>query len=139
MLDFSKYCDSFDRKVVEGIAQFLEVFGDCNGLQGKLKKRLEFHMEEDRNAAITGRKSIDEMLAKKGCSEKKPQPQIQEPEIPRMVVGFCPRCGKRVVGGPVKKCEYERTRRYFYKECTSCTYYSEIFHRRNIFTEVEGG
>ena len=55
-------------------------------------------------------------------------------------IGFCPRCGSAVIGAPVT-CEDNKkmSGRHFYKECTVCPYYSEIFKKRNKFIEKEGG
>ena len=68
------------------------------------------------------------------------QPPPIKDNIPQMPVGLCPRCDKVVKGYPMPGCESKKTGRIFYKECTSCSYYSEIFQKRkNRYTEVEGG
>jgi hypothetical protein len=55
------------------------------------------------------------------------------------VIGKCPKCTSDMTGFPYPGCEVKKTGRYFYKECTACTYYVEIFKRGNKFTEMEGG
>jgi len=51
----------------------------------------------------------------------------------------CPKCGKNLMGMPITGCAAEDNKRHFYKECSSCSYYSEIIRKRNKYIEVEGG
>lgn len=55
------------------------------------------------------------------------------------VVGFCPKCGDTMTGHPTKICEKTKTGRQFHKECSSCTYYVEIWKKGDKFIETEGG
>lgn len=58
------------------------------------------------------------------------------------IIGKCPRCGSDVRGTITKSCKKNAGTfgvSTFYKECTACSYYSEIFEKRGKHTEVEGG
>ena len=57
----------------------------------------------------------------------------------KQVVDICPKCGKKMVGEPVPHCETVKTKRVFYKECASCTYYVEIYKLRSKYIAREGG
>lgn len=65
--------------------------------------------------------------------------EIVEPRPANTILGLCPRCGEPLGGLPVPPCETKNTGRIFLKECTSCTYYSELFKDGKTFTEKEGG
>jgi hypothetical protein len=135
------YFESFDPKVKEGTRQALEKFGCC----GEVLVHLDaLKQEELERARITAEeRSIG---AAKGTSKRpkgagKPSPPKREPEPHKMltVVGFCPQCKSVVKGEPMPGCESKSSGRVFYKECTACKYYSEIFKKRNKHYEVEGG
>jgi hypothetical protein len=66
---------------------------------------------------------------------------IVEPPPLTGVIGMCPRCGEPLSGLPVPRCEATKTGRVFYKECSACTYYGEIFRDKKTgeYTETEGG
>lgn len=55
------------------------------------------------------------------------------------IVGPCPRCDGWLRGMLMPRCDSKLSNRHFYKECLKCTYYSEIFLKKNIYTEIEGG
>jgi len=57
---------------------------------------------------------------------------------PLTVIGSC-KCGGLMTGEPLPGCETKLTGRVFYKECDSCSYYSELFKKGNIYEEIEGG
>jgi hypothetical protein len=58
---------------------------------------------------------------------------------PATVIGFCPKCNSQLRGEPLPECETKKSGRYFYAECSACTYYYEIFKKRKKFTKTEGG
>ena len=83
-------------------------------------------------------KKIGEQLLARGQElghdypeRKKGNSKYREPMQPKVVIGFCPSCNSQLVGTPLKGCETKKTGRYFYKECSSCSYYAEIFKSGN--------
>lgn len=66
--------------------------------------------------------------------------RIQEPQTLNVVVGFCPKCNSPMVGNPIPPCESDESGRHFYAECTTCSFYKEIFKgRKERYTEKTNG
>jgi hypothetical protein len=63
------------------------------------------------------------------------------PDLPPLtvVVGTCPKCGSNLMGQALGVCSKVTKQPTFYKECSACKYYAEIWKYRNKFKEVEGG
>jgi hypothetical protein len=85
-------------------------------------------VEARKKKALAGEKTRGNMYKK----------SLEEDPLP-FTVGLCPRCDSVVKGGPIPSCEKRKSGRWFYKECTACTYYAEVIKKRNKFKEVEGG
>lgn len=136
----TRFFNGFDPSVREGVRQALEYFGCCSHILGPLNRLEEERLEEARIAAEErGRKRV---IRKKTADEAAPRGcKKSVAELPKLtiVVGLCPRCGELVRGEPVRECASRGNGRHFYKECSSCSYYAEIFKVRHKFKEVEGG
>jgi hypothetical protein len=136
-IDVGLYAESHEESVLSGVRQFLRVFKCCDGLLEALEKRKADELDEHVRRANT---QYSTRLRKKGCKGKvKERPKQPQPERVQTVIGFCPKCGSNLMGVPIPNCETEKSGRVFYKECSACSYYSEIFLRRNKHYEMEGG
>jgi hypothetical protein len=115
---------------------------------GKLKEALDIAEE----LMITLKsKTVD--LKRKRCGDtdamistekKEPvKPRFTEPEKLPFVVGVCPKCDSMLGGLPLPSCETKKTGRVFYKECSSCEYYAEVWkktkQKRTTYYQEEGG
>lgn len=149
-----EYFASFDVSVREGVLQALEHFECCKDILPEMQEMSKEHLKmlRELEGPITqrGKEAVKGVEGKTLSIDLPlpPPPQRERQELPPMttVVGFCPRCGEKVVGMPITGCSKKEARgRTFYKECAKCTYYSEIFYRappgtrRKKFMEVEGG
>jgi hypothetical protein len=124
------YVRGFERHQIDAVIQFLEVFGGNDKLLGWLKA----FTESQESPSYPRRPKRPVKTAK--------QIHIDQDEFKtRMmrVIGSCPRCGSNLMGLNLGGCEEEKSKRHYYKECSSCTYYAEIFKRGNKFYEMEGG
>ena len=164
----TQYCQSFDPTHLYTVIQFFEWFECCEDLiplvQGfidsqikeiasiKRRARLQFERaglplvsDEERenylNAPCLDEETADHRVLQAGQEEGQVvHERIQEPQTLNAVVGFCPKCNSTMVGTPVTHCETDESGRHFYSECTSCSYYSEIFKgRKGRYIEVKGG
>ena len=156
-LEFTKdnvfeYTQGIDENVLSVALGLLRVFGCCPKLLEVLESIEEEHYEEMRivaEALAISKRQQDETAEKKKklmqhhprVKPSKPvKSKIKELHKLQVVIGFCPKCGSKVVGEPMPTCESEKTKRTFYKECVSCDYFSEIFQvKGNRYKEVEGG
>jgi hypothetical protein len=145
VIDVLRFLKGYDKDSVHAIQQFLHWFGGCRKLerivwsgikktQNQLKELAEYNENEERRY----------LKAKKGNRPYHPPvEQVREPQDISLVVGKCPKCGSNLLGMPVKGCGKAPMSSFgnatFYKECSACTYYSEIFERKNRYKEVEGG
>jgi hypothetical protein len=137
-VDVRKYSRSFDPSIPQSVAQFLEVFGCCKELRDTLRLMIEEWNNQSREIAENlsfGKPDPNTVKESKGKT-RAPRP-TQAPL--KIVVDMCPRCGSKMVGEPLSMCESKESGRVFYKECTACTYYAEIFKKRNKYIKSEGG
>ena len=147
-ITIKKEIANFQVPCVERMIQFferLEIQKDLTrflrGLQDEQFEKLR--IEAEKGGRKIGRKHFDRFKKGKSITATPIPPEeqttITEPFKYTMVVGICPRCSSKVVGGPIPKCEIKISGRVFYKECSACTYYVEIFKKGNKHREVEGG
>lgn len=126
---------------IDGARDFL-LFINKNGIEIDVaieelsEIALELHRQIGR--ATYDQRRMERVEAKKTGTEETPEVEVQEP--PELtVIGLCPKCGSPLGGYPLPGCESSKTGRVFYKECRGCTYYSELYKRRNNYIEIEGG
>ncbi len=157
------YCESFDPQHLFSVIQFLEWFECCEDLathiqafldsKGKelatIKRRARQQFERAGMPLVTEEERENYLNAP--CIEAtdpsdplddfyRHEPQIADLPQLQVVVGFCPKCSSTMVGEVLPHCEAEETGRHFYSECTSCSYYTEIFKgRKGRFIEMKGG
>jgi hypothetical protein len=93
--------------------------------------------EKNRDCREHRRKKREEKARKENPGNRYSK-SFEEKPLP-FIVGLCPKCGSIMKGTPMSSCEKARSGRHFYHECQTCTYYKEVFKRRNKFREVEGG
>jgi hypothetical protein len=134
-IDVGRYLASFSQEGVSSALQIMDIFGCCDELKNYLE--LQRKRTEEEAIKITKEREARGEIVERPCDGRG---KVKE-EVPplKIVVGFCPRCNSKMVGTPVWGCAKDGNDRHFYKECTACTYYSEIFKKRNIFIEKEGG
>lgn len=144
-----QYLGSFDMNTRYAIQQFLEWFNVDRKLErivwATLKKseiiRAKQAEEISETTDLARRLHAGEI---KNAAEHKKivERVINEPGELGPVMGKCPKCGSNIRGNLMKVCGKSAGnfgKLTFYKECTACTYYSEIFKKRNKYIEVEGG
>lgn len=75
------------------------------------------------------------------ATHKTPEGAVVIPDLPPLtvVVGTCPKCGSNLMGQALGSCSKLAKQPTFYKECSACDYYAEIWRYRNKYKEVEGG
>jgi hypothetical protein len=139
------FVGSYDLNSIHAIQQVLEWFGANRKLErivwSMIKEMEVEHVRSAEKYAITVAKQD------KAKVEGKPfHPDVDS--IPaqqniKMVVGKCPKCNSNLLGEPIKGCSKQTNGNFggltFYKECSACTYYSQIFKKGNKHIEVEGG
>jgi hypothetical protein len=134
------YAQAFNLQSLYSVLQFLQHF-DWN--QDALMAMTEYMeiVEDERRQIAESRKAKFNAFQDTQRKEAGMSKEDQEAGRPMMTIGFCPRCNERMVGEPVRKCgDKKRGRqRLFYKECTSCPYYAEIWKNKNKYDETEGG
>lgn len=134
-VDVDKAIAAFSEEALESANQLLQVFGCCEELTTHIDEVLKYRRER-RIQSFERHKRKELKRAKK--KDKETREKMEEmPTLP--VIGFCPKCGGKLGGMPMRACEKKKTGRWFYKECQNCTYYSELFKIRNKFIEKEGG
>lgn len=141
MLDRAReYFAGFDPRLLPSVLQSLEYFQCCPEVIDVLSQleveRLESarKLSERKGAHIRARTG-----GVVGTPSGRVMRQVPEPQPLTVVVGFCPRCGSSVMGEPLSACERQKNKRVFYKECSSCSYYAEVFQRGNKYVEIEEG
>jgi hypothetical protein len=139
------FVGSYELDSIHAIQQVLEWFGANKKLErivwSMIKKMEAVHVRGAENSAKT------RALYEKAIAEDKPfhpdPDSVPEPQSIKLVVGKCPKCKSNLLGEPIKGCSKQTNGNFggltFYKECSACTYYSEIFKKRNKHIEVEGG
>lgn len=143
----STYAESFSDEAVSSVMQFLEVFSEDRSeeLFNKIRDVVHERRERLRITAEANNKRRKELLEKQiGEYEMKERMAKEDGKFPgepspMPVIGFCPKCGRKLLGMFISDCETRKSGRVFYKQCSSCSYYSELFKRRNKHVEVEGG
>lgn len=117
------------------IQQFLEWFGVDSELEEILGTILKEKEERQRKQAESLRSRARKTPDNFGMERR----GIAPPEPKRLTpIGIC-KCGGTMTGEPVPGCETKLTGRTFYKECDTCTYYSELFKIDDTYKEIEGG
>lgn len=161
-----EYCESFNPQHLYSVMQFFEWFECCEDLIGPIQAfidsktrelaRMKRRARQEFERAGMPRVTEEEKAVYKAaapCIEEanddpldpledfwRTEPQIAEPPKLPVVVGFCPKCSSTMVGDALPACESEKTGRHFYSECTTCSYYTEIFKgRKGRFIEMKGG
>lgn len=140
-VDVANYISGFDRNTWESALQILEVFGCCKEVGDALNQMKREYTE----AVLRESKRVNDELNKRASNNPKPPCRGKVVEAPtlRYVVGICSECSGKLRGEPVEGCSKTRNTRaktrVFIKECSNCTYYSEVFKVGNKFSEVEGG
>jgi hypothetical protein len=155
--DIEKFLWAYDSVVLDGardIVKYLVQHGLVDEGVGFIAKvSFDKHVERAENLAAAMREGKPPEKKKFGRPKKKPckkTAKVERPKapperegftdiVPRQIIGFCPKCSSIMRGMPMSKCEFEKSGRVFYKECSACTYYAEIFKKRNKFKEIEGG
>jgi len=139
------FVGSYSLDSIHAVQQVLEWFGANRKLERivwSMIKRME--TTHVRNAEKHARTVAQ---YEKSVGEGKPfhpdVDSIPEPPVIKYVVGKCPKCNSNLLGEPIKGCSKKTNGNFgglaFYKECSACTYYSEIFKKGNKHIEVEGG
>jgi len=158
----NEYCESFNPQHLFSVIQFFEWFECCQDLidpiqafldskgkeLGQIKRRARLQFEraglplisEEEGAVYREAPCIEETDPNDPLDDfYRSEPQIADPPRLEAVVGFCPKCTSTMVGTVLPHCEAEESGRHFYSECTSCTYYSEIFKgRKGRYIEIKG-
>jgi len=138
MEELKTFATAFELQSLYAVKQFLERFGwngDATALMQELLDGIENERRVHAESMTTTNSKYEEKKRKMAAMEEGP-----DPGRPRVVVGFCPRCGDKMVGEPVNECQSKRKRRRsFYKECTTCPYYAEVWVHKNKHYETEEG
>jgi len=139
------FVGSYSLDSIHAVQQVLEWFG----ANKKLERIVWSMIKKMEVAHVRNAESMSETIARyeKAIEEGKPfhpdADSIPEPKDIKSVVGKCPKCGSNLLGEPIKGCSKQTNGNFggltFYKECSACTYYSEIFKKGNKHIEVEGG
>lgn len=146
--DVQKYAEAHTEQVKTGVLQFLSHFKcACGPVLEFLSEWKQADLEMKRVAAVEAgrRRGVGPLPGRDKSKKRKPnQNTYSEPPAPKVCVGICPRCGQDLLGRPQPMCSKQEGSRFgkrvFYKECSSCTYYSEVFQQRpKKHVEVEGG
>lgn len=134
-----RYAQTHKKDCIHTLEQFLRNFDKDSPLLAAIQEMLLQEQEEQRKAAeARSRRATFVDVYDDGSMKPPKKEQIIEPTKPQTPVGKCPKCTSMMFGEPVKKCEEKKSGRVFYKECGACTYYVEIFKRKNKHIEVEG-
>jgi hypothetical protein len=148
-IDVRRYAESYGPWQAETVRLWLEVFKCCPELQDALQvlrdeqeKRDIYESQRQVKASVKRQAKIERKQSEaKGMIEPR-EPvarKIQEFTKLRAVIGFCPKCGGNLRGEPTPGCEQKKSGRMFYKECQTCTYYAEVWKKKNKYHETEGG
>jgi hypothetical protein len=143
--DVQKFVRGYSVDSIHAVQQILQWFGANKKLERIIWSAIKSRQLHKKKLAEIGVNIELEKVTKRkeGKPYHPPVETIREPDDISLVIGMCPRCGRVLKGMPMRPCTKGKGSRFgkltFYKECSSCPYYSEIFKRRNKFKEVEGG
>jgi hypothetical protein len=134
------YAASFDSKMLSSVAQWLEVFEGDPELLDQIRIEIESRRQNEHDA-------VQKMMkAQEAASKRYKQKELMEeedgfPGEPRHlpIMGLCPKCNAPMGGMFMAGWETEKSGRLFYRECSSCSYYAELYKKRRKYKEVEGG
>jgi hypothetical protein len=127
-----------DSQTLAAMQQLLEWHGGAKRLERILWATLEAERIALTDDSIQNRMEYE--LARKQHEQDVEDGKVEIVQPPlHVVIGLCGRCQSKVYGEIVPECETKLTGRVFYKECAQCSYYAEIFKRRNSYYEIEGG
>lgn len=129
-VDLELYAESFDKAHLHTVLQFLKLFR-WDGFALKCLQWLLY----DKWKTVGEATVTSQRLQKHGKADRI---YLDEPKELSTVVGICPKCGDILLGEPLIGCEYKKTGRLFVRVCVGCTYYSELFEKDLVITEVEG-
>jgi hypothetical protein len=143
--DVQSWVGSYDLDSIHAIQQVLERFGANRKLErivwSMIKEMEVTHVRGAENHAKT--KAMYEKAIEAGKPFHPDPDSVPEPQNIKLVVGKCPKCNSNLLGEPIRGCAKQTNGNFggltFYKECSACTYYSEIFKKGNKHIEVEGG
>jgi hypothetical protein len=142
MPDVLRYLKSFDLGSLHSVLQWLEVFKWDSDAEEIIREFLSDKVmpvgigEKARDFKPGGKCNKGKGTKGKGTKDDSRE---NDPHPLRTVIGLCPKCGAVMRGEPLLPCSKEKKKRVFYRECSSCTYYAEIFERRGKHYEIEGG
>lgn len=142
-VEVHKLINRLSQREINKIRLFLEYFPRYKELTDYFRRYRK--MIEDRH--VYYQKTVGEQSArirkernkKRKIVQRRNKESVIEPKKLTTVVGICKRCGSELVGFPIPRCERKKSGRIFYKECSQCSYYSEIIRKGENFKEVEGG
>lgn len=149
-IDMEQYFESFDNQSLHSIMQYLEATGADKRVEGYLRMMLApDSMEPNMERLETARgpkkkKRRARRPPKRARGHKKRRPRVHplwgEVEISDglLPTGFC-ECGGIVAGVHMPTCEYTDSGRFYYQECNTCPYWTEIFLKEGKFVEIKGG
>jgi len=131
------YTAGMNRECLPQIYQFLQLFE----WDEKAEKALEYLIRKYPAGEVVRSRKISSVQRAREARGAKEQFEFADyPQLP-FVLGACPECGKLMRGVALSGCETEETGRHFYKECTVCPYYSEVFwdEEKKEAKEIKGG
>jgi hypothetical protein len=141
-----QFISGYDYQYLGALQQVLAWFGEARKLERILWATLK-RVELDSKARAERVRVHGEAVESKGV--KGPPLQVPgEPEFTELhpltiVIGKCPRCDGNVMGEVRPVCSKIRRQPTFYKECSACTYYAEIWRKikqnKTTYREEEGG
>jgi len=129
---------SFDQNQMSTVYQWVKRFGWSPEDERTIKEIVNGTLNAMRMAAEARGKVVNRRTVprKKGAGKVATE-ELRE-RAQGTPIGICS-CGGLIVGAQLPGCESRDTGRIFYKECSSCSYYSELFHDGDKYREVEGG
>lgn len=136
-VDLEHYTAAMNRECLPQILQFLQLFE----WDKKAERALEYLIRKyPAGITIRSKKITPKQKALEVRIEKEAAYEWDDPQLP-FVLGLCPECGELMRGLAIPACESRVSARVFYKECTVCPYYSEIFwdEEKQESKEIEGG
>lgn len=141
-----QFIGSFSMDSRAAIQQFLEWFSVDRKLERIVWswiKRSEVNRAKQSEEFLRDATIIERIHSGDRVSKKERNLVIKnEPINVGPVIGTCIRCSSNIRGMAVGGCGKNAGKfgkLTFYKECSACTYYSEIFKKGNKHIEVEGG
>ena len=130
------FIGAFHPQCTYAIQQFLEWFSIDRKLErivwSTIKRREVVTRRHSEQGVARRRKGPLESELDRQAREVSREPRPMAP------IGIC-NCGGLITGEPLPGCEARLSGRVFYRECNSCTYYSELFKIDKKYKEIEGG